>query len=73
MCYLQQKYENMVTRCLFGIFVFGPDITLTYRFLTDDLFSYLYQTFREHRDPSDDGHVVRIFLYHNRFILFFKF
>ncbi|CAF4083874.1 unnamed protein product, partial [Rotaria magnacalcarata] len=35
----------MVTRCLFGIFVFGSDSDLIYRFATDDLFSYLRKCF----------------------------
>ena len=40
-----QKHENMVTRCLFGIIVFGSNSDLIYRFLTDDLFTYLYKCF----------------------------
>jgi hypothetical protein len=35
----------MGTRCLFGIFVFGSNSALVYRFLTDDLFDYLYKCF----------------------------
>ncbi|CAF1229958.1 unnamed protein product [Rotaria sordida] len=35
----------MVTRCLFGIFVFGTNSDLIYRFLTDDLFEYLHKCF----------------------------
>ncbi|CAF3401827.1 unnamed protein product [Rotaria socialis] len=35
----------MVTRCLFGIFVFGSKSDLIYRFATDDLFSYLRKCF----------------------------
>ncbi|CAF1444597.1 unnamed protein product [Rotaria sp. Silwood1] len=35
----------MVTRCIFGIFVFGSNSDLIYRFLTDDLFVYLHECF----------------------------
>ncbi|CAF4359302.1 unnamed protein product [Rotaria sp. Silwood2] len=35
----------MVTRCLFGIFVFGSNSDLIYRFLTDDLSEYLHKCF----------------------------
>lgn len=52
--YLSQKYENMVTSCLFGILVFGSDITLIYRFLTNDFYTYLYKYFCE-RQYSFDG------------------
>ena len=39
----------MVTRCLFGLFVFGTNSSVIYRFLTDDLCKYLRQCFK-HRD-----------------------
>ncbi|CAF4307093.1 unnamed protein product [Rotaria socialis] len=36
----------MVTRCLFGLFVFGSNSSVIYRFLTDDLCDYLRQCFK---------------------------
>ncbi|CAF0903236.1 unnamed protein product [Rotaria sp. Silwood1] len=36
----------MVTRCLFGLFVFGTNSSVIYRFLTDDLYEYLRQRFK---------------------------
>jgi len=62
----------MATSCLFGIFVFAPDYTLTYRFLTDDLFTYLYQRFLE-RDYRFEGHNdVRIFFFRLYFFIIVK-
>jgi hypothetical protein len=51
----------MVTSCLFGIFVFGSDYSLIYRFLTDDFFTYLYKLFQE-KYELDENNLVRIFL-----------
>ncbi|CAF4374086.1 unnamed protein product, partial [Adineta steineri] len=36
----------MGTRCLFGIFVFGSNSSVIYRFVTDDLFAHLRQCFQ---------------------------
>jgi hypothetical protein len=51
----------MVTRCLFGIFVFGSDSSLIYRFATDDLFSYLRKYFIDRGYTFDENSQVRIF------------
>jgi hypothetical protein len=44
----------MATRCLFGIFVFGSNSSLVYRFLTDDLFAYLHKRFIDRGYKFDD-------------------
>jgi hypothetical protein len=36
----------MVSHCLFGIFVFGTNSSVIYRFLTDDLYTHLKQRFK---------------------------
>ena len=55
----------MASRCLFGIFVFGSNSDLVYRFLTDDLFEYLYKRFiaRGYKFDEDltENHEVRIY------------
>ena len=43
---LLQKYENMAT-CVFGIFIFGTNSSVIYRFLTDGLVAHLKQCFQE--------------------------
>jgi hypothetical protein len=56
----------MVTRCLFGIFVFGTNSSVIYRFLTDDLYAHLRQRFKIrgyklNDDPLDNNQVRIIF------------
>jgi hypothetical protein len=58
----------MVTRCLFGIFVFGSNSSLIYRFVTDDLFSYLRNYFIDRGYTFDENSQVRIFCNMNLFI-----
>ncbi|CAF1509929.1 unnamed protein product [Adineta steineri] len=50
----------MSTRCLFGIFVFGSNSSVVYRFVTDDLFAHLRQCFQNRGyklqdDTTDDN------------------
>ena len=47
----------METRCLFGVFVFGSNSALIYRFLTKDLFAHLHQRFldRGYRFDEENG------------------
>ncbi|UJR22294.1 hypothetical protein I4U23_025352 [Adineta vaga] len=45
----------MVTRCLFGIFVFEKNSSLVYRFLTNDLFTYLQQSFIDRGYSFDEN------------------
>jgi len=60
----------MATKCLFGIFVFASDFTLTYRFLTNDFFTYLYEQFLERQYSFDENNQdVRIYLYLYLFIV----
>ncbi|CAF0875475.1 unnamed protein product [Rotaria sordida] len=52
----------MVTSCLFGLFVFGTNSSVIYRFLTDDLYEYLTQCFKTrgyqlNDDPTEDNQV----------------
>ncbi|CAF2437404.1 unnamed protein product [Rotaria sp. Silwood2] len=52
----------MVTRCLFGLFVFGTNSSVIYRFLTDDLYEYLRQCFKTrgyklNEDLTEDNQV----------------
>jgi hypothetical protein len=51
----------MVTSCLFGILVFGSDITLIYRFLTNDFYTYLYKYFCEREYSFDGNNDVSLF------------
>ncbi|UJR26815.1 hypothetical protein I4U23_008128 [Adineta vaga] len=37
----------MTTRCLFGLFVFGSNSSVIYRFLTDDLYTHLTDCFKK--------------------------
>jgi len=54
----------MNTYCLFGIFVFGTNSSVIYRFLTDDLYEHLMQCFRKRgyklNDESLEESQVRI-------------
>jgi len=51
----------MVKTCLFGIFIFNRHFTLIYRFLSDDLFNYLYKRHRERLDSFEEANPVSKF------------
>ena len=53
------REKNMAARCLFGIFVFDQNLLLVYRFLTNDLFTYLHKSFVDRGYPLDDNDQVR--------------
>jgi hypothetical protein len=58
----------MVTCCLFGIFVFGTNSSVTYRFLTDDLYTHLKERFKIrdyglNDDSIDNTQVRKMFLF----------
>ena len=49
----------MVTRCIFGIFVFGTHSDLIYRFLTDGLLAYLHKCFIDREYTTSENKQVR--------------
>jgi len=58
----------MDTRCLFGIFVFGTNSSVIYRFLTDELYEHLTQRFKKRgyklrNDLAEDGQVRILYFY----------
>lgn len=66
----------MVTRCLFGIFVFGSNSSVIYRFLTDDLYTHLRQRFQARAyklndDPIEDNQVSILHSFSYRYSIFF--
>jgi hypothetical protein len=60
----------MDTRCLFGIFVFGTNSSVIYRFLTDDLYEHLIQCFKKRgyklsNDLAEDNQVRILYFFLN--------
>jgi hypothetical protein len=58
----------MDTRYLFGIFVFGTNSSVIYRFLTDDLYEHLMQRFKKRgyklgNDLPEDNQVRILYFY----------